>query len=172
MADTYDQDDELTKRIAAIARIKAYVKAFAANHPDFEIAEFDRDLGYLEQIVERAKLRFEQTKQARSALFLYLAERHPQIAHVLIKYDGHGDEGQIDDIIYFGSDDPASGPLHVEDDKLEALLYDVWEYEVPFAFETNEGGFGSIRIYPANQKVVVEYQDHPARTHEEEEEDT
>lgn len=67
------------------------------------------------------------------------------VAHVVITYDGCGDEGQIQDIAYRDAEgqpiDP-SGKVSITEDALLDLFYDLTQARHP-GWENNEGAYGA-----------------------------
>jgi hypothetical protein len=94
---------------------------------------------------------------AKAVLFAYLAERHPDVARIVVRYSGSGDEGYVDEIIGFGSLDADAEKTEFNDEHLKNLIDEVFCHVTPDGFENNEGGDGEIHIYPAIQKMIVHH---------------
>jgi hypothetical protein len=116
----------------------------------------DMDKWFEEAREERQK----GIKESKGALFAYLAERCPQIARITARYSGSCDEGWVDEVHYFGTEDE---PIDFNDDVLAGLVDTLFQYVTPVGFETNEGGDGEIHAYAATQKVVVEHNQNVVR---------
>jgi hypothetical protein len=95
-------------------------------------------------------------KGAKAALFAHLTEKCPQIARITARYSGYGDEGAVDEALYFG---PGGEPIDFDDETLYGLVDNLFQYVTPDGFEINDGGDGEIHVYAATQKVVVEHND-------------
>ncbi len=112
----------------------------------------------IEQFIDQLKReRQEQLIEAKAALFGYLAERHPQIAHITVSYDGYGDEGSINESHCYDGLDPTSHEIEVKDEHLDDLLDTLLDHATPAGYEINEGGDGELHIYPATRKVIVHH---------------
>jgi len=75
---------------------------------------------------------------------------------VQIEYSGSGDSGDIEDIDYR----TALGERFdgtVPDDLTKSLHNSVWRL-LPGGFETNEGGYGVVRIVIPKKKITVEHE--------------
>jgi hypothetical protein len=112
------------------------------------------DLDIEKLMEERRQERQEGAKNAKAALFAYLAKRRPQIERITVCYSGSGDEGWLDEVRYFGA---GGERIDLDDERLSWLVDDLFEDGVPDRFGINEGGDGAIHVYAATQKVVVEH---------------
>jgi hypothetical protein len=113
----------------------------------------DLDQGMAEWLRQRE----EETTRAKTALFDYLAQHHPQIARIEAGYSGSGDEGFVDEVSYYDSATPDGKRIEVPDDHLGTLMDDLFIGVTPDGFENNEGGEGEIHIYPATRKIIVHH---------------
>jgi hypothetical protein len=109
----------------------------------------------MDKWLEEAKEeRLKGIKEAKAALFAYLAAAHPSVTRISASYSGSGDEGWVDEVRYYGANDE---PAELRDEKLGELVEHVFDHVTPVGFENNEGGEGEIHIYPAALKVVVQH---------------
>jgi hypothetical protein len=87
------------------------------------------------------------------ALLDELARQH--VTLIEVEYDGSGDSGQVERVIFTGPTGPvpASEPADlVVEQYVRALL----EYHQP-GWEDNEGSFGTVRINPVERSVTLEH---------------
>jgi len=67
-------------------------------------------------------------------------------SHVVMKYDGQGDSGQVEEVIgYKNGDIAALDEVFIK--KLDILAYDILEHYCPGDWVNNEGGFGQITVH-------------------------
>ena len=83
-----------------------------------------------------------------------LQQRHPNVAHIEVRYSGYGDEGNIDDVKFYGEH---ANELELNDDQCVKLIDEVFFYVTPCGFECDDGGDGEIHICPATQKIIVHH---------------
>ncbi len=69
-------------------------------------------------------------------------------------YDGCGDDGQIEDIIYFDAEGQA---IDREDKELDDAVEDYTFSLLPDGWEINDGSFGTLRIDARTQKAHIEH---------------
>jgi hypothetical protein len=72
------------------------------------------------------------------------------VRRVVVRYQGYGDEGAIEEIEL----EPADAPLP---DWLEASLQDVAEDYCPDGYENNDGGYGCLTVYPFDGLAELEH---------------
>lgn len=103
---------------------------------------------------EQKEERMRERQEKRSALLTYLPEKHPQVQRIEVEYSGSGDEGYVDEIRYYDANDQ---PLEVEDADLGEILDDLCWLATPEGFYNDDGGQGTVSIYPTTGKILVEH---------------
>lgn len=101
---------------------------------------------------QKEKARMEAAKAAICAAFKDM----PHIGRVEIQYQGSGDSGNIEWVTAYGADSVKIT------DGLPDIDGPAWEiaYGAHPGFETNEGGGGTITVYPHVNRVIVSHYDY------------
>lgn len=112
------------------------------------------DQEFEKSMEEYRQKRQEDIKKAKAELFAYLADEQPLITRITACHSGSNDQGWVDEIRYFGTNDES---IEFQDAMLADLVNELFLYVTPEAFEVNEGGDGEIHIDPVTQQVAVEH---------------
>jgi hypothetical protein len=103
----------------------------------------------------RQKRRLQEKVQARRVLFRLLRQ-HARVARVEVKYDGRDDESCIESIVYQGR---SGKPLpRLNDRKLDQAVLDYVQLVLPYGWEDNCGGCGTVAIDAVRHSVHVIHQ--------------
>ena len=92
---------------------------------------------------------FDQAKQSLRNLAPSMLEKGVRL--VVIKYDGSGDEGYVDEITFA---DVEGKSVQLENDKkMKEELDEIAYVLLPEGWENDEGGYGEVRFEPETAKI-------------------
>lgn len=131
---------------------------------------------WLKSYRESQKIRKENFDRNKKILYDCLLDNG--VGLVKVHFDGAGDSGQIEDVVYYGNsevldeahksvlekirldrqpyDHPEPDPIPSLRSFIEQLCYDALEVHHP-GWETNEGARGEFRIYPVKEKLELTF---------------
>lgn len=86
------------------------------------------------------------------------------IVQIRADYDGYGDSGDFDSIVFLDKDD---NPIDCPEDVDEHRIKDVMFYYLPGGFEGNEGSFGTLVVDIPTASICAEHKWRYIETEEE-----
>jgi hypothetical protein len=101
---------------------------------------------------ERQQLR--KIERAKTALFDFLRDKYPAVAHIEVTYSGSGDEGCIDEVYLRGR---GGEKVEARDPNLDDLVEALFSAVTPAGFGINDGGDGEISVDVAARKILVDH---------------
>ena len=103
-----------------------------------------------------------EREKAASKLREFL-KNNPEILRIEIDYDGSGDSGCIESVIFFNTDGEIyNDDEHLDEDTPSDYVYYLLDYKSP-GWEINEGSFGKITITPGNDGEITVDAEHNVR---------
>ncbi len=95
----------------------------------------------------------------KDKMYAKLAQEYPQVAFIEIDYSGNGDEGYVDKIGAYSSEDGYNikDPISLAKDMKE-LIEDYVYDRLPGGWQDNNGSYGICRIDVINRKAEFDHE--------------
>jgi hypothetical protein len=105
-----------------------------------------------EDLLDQWEREAQQRKAAAKTRLFQLLSTNQKIATVEVEYDGYGDSGQIESIIFLNR---SKRPVKIADPALDEAIDSYVFSLIPMGWENGAGAFGTIHIDVARQKTRI-----------------